>query len=64
MTARCSPACDPVHHAGYLTCSVCDAPAWPIDATWLDDDSIVATYVPTCLHVVEQVTVVPGGGQE
>jgi len=46
-----------------MTCSVCDAPAWAVDAAWLDDDSIVATYVPTCPHVVEQVTVVSGGSE-
>jgi hypothetical protein len=61
MSARCSPTCDPVHHAGYLGCSVCDAPAWPTDAAWLDDEQIVATYVPTCSHVMEQIIVVDGG---
>ena len=61
MSARHSPACDPVHHAGYLTCPICDAPGWPSEAEWLDDDSIIATYVPTCSHVLEQVLVVDGG---
>jgi hypothetical protein len=61
MSARCSSACDPVHHAGYLTCPVCEAPAWPTEATWLDGESIIATYVPTCPHAEAQVCVVDGG---
>jgi hypothetical protein len=61
MTARCSPSCNALHHAGYLTCPICGAPAWPSEATWLDNDSIVATYVPTCSHAEAQVNVVDGG---
>jgi hypothetical protein len=64
MSARRSPTCDPIHHAGYLTCPICEAPAWASEATWLDNDCILATYVPTCSHAAEQVSVVDGGGHQ
>lgn len=61
MSARFHPACDPVAHAGYLTCPICDAAGWPSEAEWLDDDRIVARFVPTCDHIEEQILVVGGG---
>ena len=61
MSARCSPACNPVHHAGYLTCPACGAPGWPTEAEWLDNDTLVATYEPSCSHAHEPVTLVVGG---
>lgn len=60
MSARCNPTCDPIHHAGYLTCPICDAPGWPSEAIWLDENFIAATYVPSCAHVEKEVLVVGG----
>jgi hypothetical protein len=61
VSTRRHPACSPVSHAGYFDCPICQAPAWPSEATWLDDDRIIATYVPTCEHAGPQTMVVGGG---
>ena len=48
MSARRHTQCPPVHHAGYLDCPLCGSKGYTTEATWLDDERILATYVPSC----------------
>jgi hypothetical protein len=43
--------------AGRAVCK-CGAIAWPADAAWLDEDHLLARYVPNCDHVTESVRLV------
>ena len=63
MSARRHAACSPLHHAGYLDCPVCGARGYATEATWLDNDRILATYVPSCNHFSPETWVV-GDGRE
>lgn len=35
---------DPVIAAGYITCTACAERAWPVDAQWITDRLILATF--------------------
>ena len=61
MSARRHTQCPPVHHAGYLDCPLCGSKGYATEATWLDDERILATYVPSCTHVLPETMVVAGG---
>jgi hypothetical protein len=41
---------DPLLHARFLECRVCRRVSFPVDAGWLDDELIVATYPGVCSH--------------
>lgn len=41
---------DPLLHARFLVCRECGRVTFPVDAGWLDDELIVATYPGVCSH--------------
>lgn len=41
---------DPLVAAGRLACRICGALAYPIDAEWLGDDLVLATFPARCEH--------------
>jgi hypothetical protein len=57
MMAYC-PDHDPILAAGYLRCHTCGRAAWPADAEWLGDGTILATYPPACEHLGDAITFV------
>ncbi len=44
------PKRDPLLFARFLECPVCLRVSFPVDAGWLDDELILATYPSTCSH--------------
>ena len=49
---------DPLLCAGHLTCRTCGRRGWPLDAVWLGDDLILATYESPCWHDKRPATLV------
>lgn len=47
-----APGCgrDPLVCARFLQCGTCRQARFPVDATWIDDELILATYPRTCQH--------------
>jgi hypothetical protein len=45
------PDHDPILACGRHRCGQCGHTAWPADAEWLDDGTILASYPPACEHV-------------
>jgi len=41
---------DPLIYARFLGCPVCKRVSFPVDAEWLDDELILATYPSACSH--------------
>jgi hypothetical protein len=41
---------DPLLHARFLECGGCGRVSFPVDAEWLDDELILATYPGVCPH--------------
>ncbi len=41
---------DPLLYARFLECPVCKRVSFPVDAEWLDDELILATYPGVCSH--------------
>lgn len=60
MSRRRYPGCDPLRHAAAWVCDTCGARCWPVEAAWLDDERILASYAG-CAHV-EGVARVIGPG--
>jgi|SRR6516164_7955142 hypothetical protein len=48
--------CDPILAAGYRWCPQCRTESFPVDATWLGTDLILATFGPLCRHRPEAAT--------
>jgi hypothetical protein len=49
---------DPLLYAGLVACRACGERGHPVDAMWLTDDLIVATFAPPCPHADRFVTMV------
>lgn len=44
---------DALDAAGYARCPVCGARGYPLDAVWLGDGLLVASYSAPCEHAAE-----------
>jgi hypothetical protein len=60
--SRSHPVCSAVAHAGYMTCPICEAPGYATEATWLDGDRVLATFIPSCDHGPAETHVVDACG--
>jgi len=41
---------DPLLYARFLECPTCKRVSFPVDAEWLDDELVLATYPAICSH--------------
>jgi len=46
----CCPHHDPLIRAGIVHCGQCDQVAYAVDAEWVDETKLVATYPALCEH--------------
>jgi hypothetical protein len=50
---------DPLPAAGVIWCAKCRQETWPADATWLDDDLLLATFPEGCHNRERTLVITP-----